>query len=585
MPILADNIKIRAASTNDDTMLNGGPPSSVVIADGVSNSIFPDISEFDRSAGSVLFRKIYPGVDTLSQDVLYGANIIVSEPPADPAVSVVVFPSASVGETQGDVIERLGGIAGALSTSQLDEINTGAYLEKFILPGGTYWWQSNLSDWTDKDAGYFLKPNAGSNGAFHFRLTDTMEGVALTRIVVGQSMALVDFYQGKVVQVQTFTVSKVLICNVANMLALEFAEPSAYESWGEAVQNFPTAGANANGTYFIEQSLVGVLGRAEYYGSARLSASASPASRTISVDTLTAAVVPSALTTIDSADLVLGFRPGLLTKSLDGREPIFEAGRFAVVGKNVQITVTGTGSYSVGETLVKRVKVLDAAGNRITTGWTANLDTGEVTVSSVAGWGLPAKIVARIEDMAMVSSVNTGAGTITLGKDLIHSYPAGSSVSAALVLGNASAKISVFFDQQSWTNEWSDELIGNAVSGAEFNRAGYPIVMTNAGAITERWRIQFTSPSAYTVTGESVGQIATGTTGADCAPVNPATGQPYFTIPAGGWGLGWSAGNVIRMNTIGAAPPCWLIRCVQQSAETLDPSTFEIALRGGVNRP
>lgn len=581
MPIQADNLKIRAAATMDDTPLNGGPPSSTVIQDGVSNQIFPDVSEMDRAGGSTIFRKIYPWVDTADTDTLYGANIVISEAPTDAATSVVIFPAASVGETQADVITRLGGTSGGLTANQRDNINPDCYLWWVALPGGLY---GATLQWTDAAGGYHTNVVAGPNGAYFFQMQNDLPGVALTRILVGQTITLVDFYQGQLVQIESLTISRVLVA-FGGVLALEFDSPSAYPGWGLANSLWVDSGTDS-GTYLIENNVTSGLRRAEYYGATRLTASASPASRTVTVADLDAGIVPSALMVSPAAESVLGFRPGLLTKNVSGREPILQAGRFVVLGKNVEIIDTfAPGVRSVGETLIKRVKILDSTGARIAFGWSANMDTGEVTITSTTGWAQPAKIVARVEDMAMIVSVNASAKTILLGKDLLHSYPVGSSVSSALPLGNTSARITAFFDQTTWSGEWSSAVIGSSVTGAQYNRAAYPIEMTNAGAITERWRIQFTSGSAFTVTGETVGQVAVGNTSSTCAPINPATGVPYFELDPAGWGLGWSAGNVLRIDTAGAAPPCWLIRCVQQSAETLLSANFEAALRGGVNRP
>jgi len=240
------------------------------------------------------------------------------------------------------------------------------------------------------------------------------------------------------------------------------------------------------------------------------------------------------------------------------------------------------GTVTLGETLLKRVKILGADNQPIASGWTADLDAGTVTITSVSGWSLPARIVARAEDMAMITAMTSG--TLTLGRDLTRSYPTGSAVSAAMVLQDIYAKTTALFDQQTWTGVWQDSVAGSA-AGAEYNASAYPLLVTNEHAITERWRITFTSSVAFTVTGEHVGQIAAGDTATDCAPINPATGGPYFTLRALGWGGGWSAGNVLRINTDGAAPPVWLLRCIQQSADTLASEQFEIALRGGVDRP
>jgi hypothetical protein len=91
MSILAGDIKLVASQIMSDVPEGGGAPTATIIADGVSNAIFPDISELDRAGGRVNMRKLHVSVQTTDTDTYMGSNIIVSEPPADPNVSVTLF--------------------------------------------------------------------------------------------------------------------------------------------------------------------------------------------------------------------------------------------------------------------------------------------------------------------------------------------------------------------------------------------------------------------------------------------------------------------------------------------------------------
>ena len=95
MPILSGDIKLVASQVMNDVPEGGGAPTATVIADGVSNAIFPDISELDRAGGRVNLRKLHVTVQTDDTDTYMGSNIIVAEPPADPNVSVTLFSTAS----------------------------------------------------------------------------------------------------------------------------------------------------------------------------------------------------------------------------------------------------------------------------------------------------------------------------------------------------------------------------------------------------------------------------------------------------------------------------------------------------------
>lgn len=282
---------------------------------------------------------------------------------------------------------------------------------------------------------------------------------------------------------------------------------------------------------------------------------------------------------------ILGLDPVRLPA--DGRVPIFRKGSFAVVGHTGTVgptSVSDNQTINCGRVRLSRVRVVGNNGLVINTGYTADLDAGTVHFTDVAGYSQPVKIEHRVEDMGLVSDVQIN-GQLTFTRKLTHNYPVpGSYVASALVIGNMRARVSVTFDQATWTNVWSDDLIGSPAN-ATYNDIQYPIEVTNTGALTERWSIQFTSSSAFQVVGEHVGVIATGNTSTDCQPTNPATGQPYFFIDYRGWGLGWSTGNVLRLNTIGAQAPVWVARTVLQGPETVTNDSFTLLVRGDVDHP
>ncbi|WP_394474873.1 hypothetical protein [Ralstonia mannitolilytica] len=288
------------------------------------------------------------------------------------------------------------------------------------------------------------------------------------------------------------------------------------------------------------------------------------------------------------ADL-LGIDPVRLPS--DGRVPIFRPGGFAVVGHTGKITAPVSNGQTIDCARVRlsRVRVVDHDGTVIHTGYTTDLEAGTVTFTNVTGYSQPVTIEHRIEDMAVVRDVQI-SGEISFTRALTHEYPlaspgdpaSGSFVSSALVAGDLFARVSLVFDQATWSGAWSDALSGSSAT-ATFNNTQYPIRVTNRGALTERWIVRFTNSTSFEVIGENVGVIATGNTSTDCAPNNPATGVPYFYLPALGWGNGWATGNVLRFNTIGAQFPVWVVRTVQQGPESVPDDNFTLLIRGDVD--
>ena len=284
---------------------------------------------------------------------------------------------------------------------------------------------------------------------------------------------------------------------------------------------------------------------------------------------------------------ILGIDPVRLPS--DGRVPVFRPGGFGVVGHTGRLTasVSNGQTLSCGRVRLSRVRVVGQDGAVIHTGYTADLEAGTVSFTDTSGYAQPVTIEHRVEDMAVIRDVQIN-GDITFTRALTHDYPLTdpptSFVSSALVAGDLFARVPLIFDQATWNGGWKDVQEGAAAT-ATFNHTQYPIVVTNRGAISERWVVRFTNTVNFEVIGENVGVIASGEVSTTCAPTNPATGVPYFQIPALGWGNGWATGNVLRFNTIGAQFPVWVVRTVQQGPETVPDDAFTLLLRGDVDTP
>jgi len=276
---------------------------------------------------------------------------------------------------------------------------------------------------------------------------------------------------------------------------------------------------------------------------------------------------------------VIGLDPVRLPT--DGRVPIFRPGDVAMVHHTATTspaTVSNGQTINLGRIRLARVRVLGNDGATIPDGYTANLTAGTVTFTNVTGYAQPVRIEHLIKDETLVIDAQIN-GDITLQRPLTHDFPLGSIVSSVLLVGTLFARVPLMFDQQTWTGVWSDDLIGSALS-ANYNGISHPMVVTNVAGVTERWAIVFTNSTTFRLIGEHLGVIAEGVTTSDFAPVNPAVGLPYFTIPAAGWGGGWATGNVLRLNTVGALHPLGLVRTIQQGDAALDDDSFTVLVLG-----
>lgn len=107
MSILAGDIKLLASQVMDDVPEGGGAPTSIVINDGVSNAVFPDINDIEWAGGGVRYRKLFAAVKTPNVETFMGANVIVAEPPKDPLVSVTIMSTRDVFDRRTDGVRKI----------------------------------------------------------------------------------------------------------------------------------------------------------------------------------------------------------------------------------------------------------------------------------------------------------------------------------------------------------------------------------------------------------------------------------------------------------------------------------------------
>lgn len=270
----------------------------------------------------------------------------------------------------------------------------------------------------------------------------------------------------------------------------------------------------------------------------------------------------------------------------DGRVPIVRRGDVVVVHNATPETLSTSIDHGSSVTLARTpdsIDVFDSALVPVRVESTKyQLDGNILTFNeffSKNSYTLPIVVNNRIEDMVLVSDADI-TGRVTVASGLIHDYPmANTYVSSALLFGDLQARLTGLFDQETWTDVWSDTLRGDGCL-ATYNEINYPPVVTNAGAVTERWALLFNSTEHFKIVGENYGVVGDGYITTDCSPLNSATGKPYFFLDYRGFGMGWAAGNVIRFNTVGASPPLWVARTTLQGPATEPEDQFTIQLRG-----
>jgi len=107
MAITDQDLKLMQSEILSDTDDAGGRITGNEVVDGVSNNLFPDVSELDRTIGRVALRKAFLSVETTNRDVFFGANMIVDLPPQDPNVSVSLFTTNSWSDQRSNASNRI----------------------------------------------------------------------------------------------------------------------------------------------------------------------------------------------------------------------------------------------------------------------------------------------------------------------------------------------------------------------------------------------------------------------------------------------------------------------------------------------
>lgn len=98
MAIAKTDIKLFKSQRLTDEADGGGRATGTAVVDGEVNNLFPDISRLDRTIGRINLRKAFAGVSTTTADAYQGAHAIITQAPADPRVSVLLFAGSQTDE-------------------------------------------------------------------------------------------------------------------------------------------------------------------------------------------------------------------------------------------------------------------------------------------------------------------------------------------------------------------------------------------------------------------------------------------------------------------------------------------------------
>lgn len=169
-----------------------------------------------------------------------------------------------------------------------------------------------------------------------------------------------------------------------------------------------------------------------------------------------------------------------------------------------------------------------------------------------------------------ISGVPSQAGdivTIALAAPLVAGYSSATGlVSSVYAAGNIAPSSSAV-------------SVTSASTGA-YNATGN-VTLNNKGVVSQTYTLTFVSPTAFNISGNTLGALGSGTVSGGASPSNPAFSVPYFTLGAAGFSGAFLTGDTIVVTTTPAAIPVWLKRTTPAGAAVLSASTPKFKLVGG----
>lgn len=157
--------------------------------------------------------------------------------------------------------------------------------------------------------------------------------------------------------------------------------------------------------------------------------------------------------------------------------------------------------------------------------------------------------------------------TITIAAPgLANNYAAGARVSSVLEVGDVKTLI-------------SSPTVTSAAG--TLNVVANPILGDNLATVSQDWTLTFTSSTAYTIVGDTVGNVGSGNVTAGAAPGNAQfSGKPFFTLPGAAFGGTFAPGDTITFTTNPAAVPVWYRQGVPAGAVAISGDRVIVGLGG-----
>jgi len=560
MTINVTDVKLLKSQRLTDEDDGGGRATGNAVVDGEVNNVFPDISRLDRTTGRINLRKLYGGPMTLNADAYLGAHAIVTEAPADPRVSVLLFNTDSQTDERRDAQNAIESYVAAATTAQFDLLGTQLAGQRAIAC-------VQREEQRVPEIGDVFQLVSASNSQY----------VRLTGVADRLEQFTYDYGNANFVN---FT---------RRRLDLTISAPLLNEYPGGQVTPAGTTGTSLSGAAKARVLSTQVADAARYYGISPLAEAVSQGALNLRVQSVYSQLVPS--TTKESAlvDVLGGYQRQLYVPAGPSRAVTLTVAAGAVVGESRTFLGTGCapGTLSLvanGGTFADDSKggLRFVSGSNWLSSGRVDYQTGEVTLIRTGTSWTGSATGNYSPGAAAIGDTITGELEITLGNrgyvytlNLAGAVPRAGTLSVSymalgkwyelrdlgdgLLTGEGAGTISFATGSVSVTlNALPDvggSLVYSYVSSADnaiTQRAGGSVVpklevrytLADGGVLPGSFSASYTAGTARTITDDGQGNL-TGTGGT--GTIAYSSGEIIMLLaatPSGGITYSWQQGSV-----------------------------------------
>lgn len=393
MTINRDDVKLLKSQRLTDENDGGGRATGEAVIDGQVNNLFPDISRLDRTIGRINLRKVFAGVMTDNADAYLGAHGIVTEGPADPRVSVLLFNTGSQTDERTEARSVIEGYVVPSTTASFELLGDQFAGQRAIVG-------VQREEMRQPEVGEVYQLSSGANSQF----------VRCTAVEAELREFVYDYGNGNFVNFQR----RALTISISSPLGMKFP--------GGQPTPAGTTGTNLSGQAKSVVLATQVADSARYYGLSPLTVACAQGDMTLQVQSVYSQLVPSAMRESALLDQIGGARKRYsVAAATSGRSVALGFAAASTGGESRSFVGTGVLRGSLTLTISGAVYQDDGTGElRLQSGSAGfsrillDYETGEITAFRASVYTGAATASYRVAAISTGQAV-TGEIEINLG--------------------------------------------------------------------------------------------------------------------------------------------------------------------------